>query len=119
MLDDKDLVYHPVAVQSFWRPESRVVFACPLPDFAEAVYQTLVEVVGQGKLADPFDAEKAASYYREVIAQLDAQTTDEDKATVEALAKRLRDEWKEWQGEDSLHQVAFGKREDYCAERDD
>src|SRR6185312_5340239 len=35
----KDLIYHPVAVQSFWRPDSRLVFACPLPAFAEAVYQ--------------------------------------------------------------------------------
>jgi len=28
---------------------------------------------------------------------------------VEQAARRLRDRWREWQGEDSLHEMAFGE----------
>jgi len=33
--------YHVVALQSRWRPESRIVFGCSVPLFAEAVHQAL------------------------------------------------------------------------------
>jgi hypothetical protein len=33
---------------------------------------------------------------------------DSHKAEVREAAKRLRDRWKDWQGEDSLHEMAFG-----------
>ena len=39
--------YHAVAVQSFWRPQKRIVFACPLPLFAELVLAFLVDQYGQ------------------------------------------------------------------------
>lgn len=34
--------YHVVALQSRWRPESRIVFGCSVPLFAEAVHQALL-----------------------------------------------------------------------------
>ena len=33
--------YHVVALQSRWRPESRIIFGCSVPLFAEAVHQAL------------------------------------------------------------------------------
>ena len=47
--------------------------------------------------------------YRKMIAQIKNTVEDSRKAELQATAKRLRDEWTEWQGEDSLHQMAFGK----------
>jgi hypothetical protein len=31
------------------------------------------------------------------------------KAEFDRIAQRHRDSWKEWQGEDSLHEMAFGE----------
>jgi hypothetical protein len=47
--------------------------------------------------------------YRGLIAQLEVATHDAHKAEVHLAAKRLRDRWLEWQGEDSLHEMAFGE----------
>jgi hypothetical protein len=47
--------------------------------------------------------------YRGLIAQLEVATHDAHKAEVRVAAKRLRDRWLEWQGEDSLHEMAFGE----------
>jgi hypothetical protein len=36
--------------------------------------------------------------------------TDElGKAEWQGVAKRLREAWREWQGKDSLHEMAFGE----------
>lgn len=56
-----------------------------------------------------FDAEKVVTTFRRVIAEIEAQTTEPGKAELQAIAKRLRAEWADWHGEDSLHEMAFGE----------
>ncbi len=34
-------VYHVVALQSWWKPDSRIIFGCPLFDFAERLHQLI------------------------------------------------------------------------------
>ena len=63
----------------------------------------------QTKTDQPFDAVRAAATYRDVIAKRDAETTEPGKAEFQTIAKRLRASWKTWQGEDSLHEMAFGE----------
>jgi hypothetical protein len=57
---------------------------------------------------DDFDPELAVSHYRRVIAQLHA-ATGIDKHDLRMISARLRVQWKDWQGEDSLHEMAFGE----------
>ena len=57
----------------------------------------------------PFDAERAVATYRDVIAQRDAEATEPGKAEFQEIAMRFRLAWKTWQGEDSLHEMAFGE----------
>ena len=40
---------------------------------------------------------------------LDAECTDLGMADFRAVAQRLRSLWAEWQGEYSLHEMAFGE----------
>ena len=42
-LPDSRLVYHAVALQSSWYPDSRIICGCPLIVFAENLYQILIE----------------------------------------------------------------------------
>ena len=56
-----------------------------------------------------FDPEHAVTKYRRVIAQRDEQATDLGIAKFDSIARRLRQQWKDWQGEDSLHEMAFGE----------
>ncbi len=56
-----------------------------------------------------FDPEQAVIEYRRVIAQRKARTTDVGRADYEGIVKRMRAAWTEWQGEDSLHEMAFGE----------
>ena len=56
-----------------------------------------------------FDAEEAVAEYREVIARRDAQTTPEGRAQYEGVIYRMRRVWEVSQGEDSLHETAFGE----------
>jgi len=58
-----------------------------------------------------FNAEQAVATYRRVIAQRDAETSAPSWAEFETIAQRLRQEWNDWQGEDSLHEIAFGEPE--------
>jgi hypothetical protein len=55
------------------------------------------------------EPEQFVERYRGLIAQLEVATHDAHKAEVEHAATRLRDRWREWQGEDSLHEMAFGE----------
>jgi len=57
----------------------------------------------------PFDPTTIVDQYRSVIVQLEAERTDLGKAEFRAVAQRLRQLWTEWQGEDSLHEMAFGE----------
>ena len=63
------------------------------------------------ELTEPFDAERAVEMYRRVIALRDA-STDLGRMEFQAITQRLHDSWKNWQGEDSLHEMAFGEPED-------
>ena len=56
-----------------------------------------------------FDAAKADAEYRRVIAQRDAATTKSGRAKFGRIAVRMPQAGKEWQGEDSLHEMAFGE----------
>jgi hypothetical protein len=60
----------------------------------------------------PFDPARIVSDYRSVIANLETDRTDLGKAEFQAVAQRLRNLWAEWQGEDSLHEMAFGEPEE-------
>lgn len=55
----------------------------------------------------PFNPNRAVADYRALIRRRDAATTKAAKAKLTATAKRLRATWKKWQGEDSLHEMAF------------
>jgi hypothetical protein len=55
------------------------------------------------------EPEQMVERYRGLIAQLQFATHDAHKAEVEQAARRLRNRWREWQGEDSLHEMAFGE----------
>jgi hypothetical protein len=54
-----------------------------------------------------FDAEAAVISYRDAMAQLEAQTNAAGRGEWLAIIESLRKRWKEWQGEDSLHEMAF------------
>jgi hypothetical protein len=57
----------------------------------------------------PFDAVTAVERYRRIIERRDAAATCVDRDNLDSMATHLRAEWQQWQGEDSLHQAAFGK----------
>jgi hypothetical protein len=50
--------------------------------------------------------------YRNLIAQIETTVDESHGAELQETAARLRDEWKAWQGEDSLHEMAFGEPAD-------
>ena len=56
-----------------------------------------------------FDAAKAVAQYRDVIAQLDVQATELGRQEFQTIGTRLRKSWASWQGEDCLHEMAFGE----------
>lgn len=58
-----------------------------------------------------FDPEKTVVNFRRVVAQRDQQTTASGRKKIASTIRRLRKEWKDWQGEDSLHEMAFGEPE--------
>jgi hypothetical protein len=58
-----------------------------------------------------FDAEETVAEYRAAIAMRDAETAGPWKQRYEAIAQQLRDAWKAWRGEDSLHEMAFREPE--------
>jgi len=54
--------------------------------------------------------EAFVSRYRDAIARLEGAPRDERiRAEWRNVAKRLRARWREWQGEDSLNEMAFGE----------
>ena len=56
-----------------------------------------------------FDPQKVIDRYRTAIAQRDAATTPDLRAIYDGIAIKLRQQWQAWQGEDSLHEIAFGE----------
>jgi len=61
------------------------------------------------ELGQPFNPEMLVADYRLVMGRLGDERTELGKADLQATAKRLRTLWKDWQGEDSLHEMAFGE----------
>ena len=55
------------------------------------------------------EPEQFVERYRGLVAQLEIATHDAHRTEVRDAAKRLRDRWREWQGEDSLHEMALGE----------
>jgi hypothetical protein len=47
--------------------------------------------------------------YREVIGRLEAATDAPNRFEWQEVARRMRQEWRLWQGEDSLHEMAFSE----------
>ncbi|HEV8067234.1 MAG TPA: hypothetical protein VGP76_05835 [Planctomycetaceae bacterium] len=47
--------------------------------------------------------------YCDVMALRETATDELGKAEWQGVAKRLREAWREWQGKDSLHEMAFGE----------
>lgn len=43
---------------------------------------------------------------------MEAETAEPGKGEFQSIANRLRDSWTYWQGEDCLHEMAFGEPED-------
>ncbi len=60
---------------------------------------------------DDFDAEGHVKAFRKAMAELEAQTTAAGRTKAQRTVDRLRKEWKDWQGEDSLFEMAFGEPE--------
>jgi hypothetical protein len=59
-----------------------------------------------------FEPSAAVESYFLVITERDASTTEPGKGEFDCIAQRLRARWKEWQGENSLHEMAFGEPEE-------
>lgn len=54
-----------------------------------------------------FDPDVAIADYRHVITQRDQATTAAKRMEFDGISRRLRVAWKNWQGEDCLHEKAF------------
>ncbi len=55
------------------------------------------------------EPEQIVERYRGLIADLETAKLDAQRGELREAAQRLRGRWKEWQGEDSLHEMAFGE----------
>jgi hypothetical protein len=55
------------------------------------------------------EPEQIVERYRGLLAQLDLATDEAHRLEIREAARRLRDRWKAWQGENSLHEMAFGE----------
>lgn len=54
------------------------------------------------------NVDKAVIEYRKLIERHESAPKKE-KPKLEAEKKKMRQRWKEWEGDDSLHEVAFGE----------
>jgi hypothetical protein len=57
------------------------------------------------------EPEQIVERYRTLIAEIENAKSEAQRAELRVSARRLRDRWKEWQGEDSLYEMAFGEPE--------
>jgi hypothetical protein len=55
------------------------------------------------------DPDQFVERYRSLLGQLEIADHDAHTLEVGEAARRLRGRWREWQGEDSLHEMAFGE----------
>jgi hypothetical protein len=51
----------------------------------------------------------AVDSYRRIIARRERATTADERNQIGSIAAWLRRQWEYWQGEDSLHEMAFGE----------
>ncbi|HET6329123.1 MAG TPA: hypothetical protein VFG04_30850 [Planctomycetaceae bacterium] len=62
------------------------------------------------KQLETLDPAATVQHYRGIIILRDAHhTSGSARDELHLVAKRLRAQWSEWQGEDSLHEMAFGE----------
>jgi hypothetical protein len=57
------------------------------------------------------DPDAAVKKYRKLCA-LRESATGAEHARLDGEIQQLRDAWKQWQGEDCLHETAFGEPQD-------
>jgi hypothetical protein len=57
------------------------------------------------------EPEQIVERYRALIAKIETAKHESQKAELREAARRLRDRWRDWQGEDSLYEMAFGEPE--------
>ena len=61
-------------------------------------------------MPNEFEPEQVVQRYRDLIGQLETTTLSESqRAQIQQAAQLLRESWKEWQGEDSLIEMAYGE----------
>jgi hypothetical protein len=62
-------------------------------------------------MAERIDADPEAIVvkYRDVTSRMESAADELGRAEWQGVARRLRQAWREWQGEDSLHEMAFGE----------
>jgi hypothetical protein len=60
-------------------------------------------------MLNEMEPEQIVESYRSLISEIENAKHDSQRAYLREAAKRLRERWKEWQGEDSLHEMAFGE----------
>ncbi len=65
--------------------------------------------MGEGTMPSEMEPEQIDERYRSLIGQLEIATDGAYRAEIRDAARRLRDRWKEWQGEDSLVEMSFGE----------
>lgn len=58
-----------------------------------------------------FDPASHIAKYRSVIAQRDKQPEGSNRDLFDLVARRLREEWKDWHGTDTLDEMAFGSQQ--------
>jgi hypothetical protein len=61
------------------------------------------------KTPEKFNPQQAVDAYRSIIARRDAETTVEGRAEYARILANLRNQWQRWQGEYTLHEMAFGQ----------
>jgi len=64
-------------------------------------------------LKDPetvdFEPAKLVEQYRDAVARIESAANESARERWKWAAQRLRKQWAQWQGEDSLHEMAFGE----------
>jgi hypothetical protein len=65
--------------------------------------------MGEGKMPSEMEPEQFVDRYRSLVAQLEVATDEAHRTEIREAARRLRDRWKAFQGEDSLVEMCFGE----------
>lgn len=55
--------------------------------------------------------EQSVKVYRRLIGKRDSVTDDHARDTLDRIARKMRDAWREYPGGGDLHEMAFGKPE--------